>query len=166
MNIPRDLAGRLAAITLVAMDVDGVLTDGAVTIGPDGPIYRFHVHDGLGIQMLQEAGLSVAWISGRSSPLVAQRASEIGVTYVYQGVTEKRARLLTLASELGCEQRQVAYIGDDLPDLDAMQWAATAFAPANAVPCVRQAADYVTVLPGGRGAVREICDLILRSRCR
>lgn len=164
VRISSDLEQRLRIIRLLALDVDGVLTDGSIWHGPHGQLQRFHVHDGLGLKLVMSAGLTVVWISARQSEAVSQRASEIGVLDVRQGVADKLSELQAVAARYGTAQRQTAYMGDDLPDLQALQWAGVGFAPANAVADVRAAADYVCRLTGGNGAVREVCDQILAAR--
>lgn len=157
----RDLLRRLEDIEMLALDVDGVLTDGSIWHSPLGQVYRFHVHDGLGLQRLKAAGVTVVWITARRADAVTMRAAEIGVEDVRQGITDKLAELKQAAERYGVSQRCIAYMGDDLPDVPAMEWAGVSFAPANAIPAVRACADHVCTRRGGHAAVREVCDLIL-----
>lgn len=151
-------------IKLLAMDVDGVLTDGMIGFDSEGrEIKFFHVRDGMGICALMEKGVKVAFISGRFSEVTAHRARDLGVTLVFQGVRDKLGRLVELALELGVTREEVAYIGDDVNDIPCIEWAGFGVAVADAPAEVRNAASYVTLTRGGHGAVREVCDLILKS---
>jgi 3-deoxy-D-manno-octulosonate 8-phosphate phosphatase (KDO 8-P phosphatase) len=150
------------AIRLLVLDVDGVLTDGRLYFGPRGEALKaFHVRDGVGIRELQRAGLEIAVISGRRSPMVAARCRELGVRHVVQGVGDKLAALTRLCVRLKLTPAACACVGDDLPDVPLMRVAALSFAVADAHRAARRAADVVTRLPGGRGAVREVCDHLL-----
>jgi 3-deoxy-D-manno-octulosonate 8-phosphate phosphatase (KDO 8-P phosphatase) len=153
------------AIRLLVLDVDGVLTDGRLYYGPRGEALKvFHVHDGHGIVRLQRAGVAVAVISGRRSPMVRTRCRELGVRHVFQGVSEKLPVLERLLKRLKITAAECACIGDDLPDLPLMERAGLSFAVADAVAAVRARADRTTRARGGRGAVREVCELLLRGR--
>ena len=155
------------AIRLLVLDVDGVLTDGRLYFGPRGEALKvFDVRDGLGLVQLQRAGLSVAVISGRRSPMVAARCRELGVRHVHQGISDKLATLARLCARLKLTPASCACVGDDLPDVPLMRAAALSFAVADAHREVRRAADVVTRRPGGRGAVREVCDHLLALRAR
>ena len=157
----------LAAIELLVLDVDGVLTDGRLVIHSDGTESKhFHTLDGHGIRMWQRAGLKVALLSGRHSDATQRRAAELDIAYVLQDQHFKRPALETLVKEIGLQAPNVAYIGDDLPDLPAMRFVGFAVAVANAVDEVRAQADYVTTRPGGRGAVREVIEHILKGSDR
>jgi 3-deoxy-D-manno-octulosonate 8-phosphate phosphatase (KDO 8-P phosphatase) len=153
------------AIRMLVLDVDGVLTDGRLYFGPQGEALKaFHVHDGHGIRELQRHGIVVAVISGRRSRAVAARCRELGVRHLHQGVHDKLAVLERLCARLAVPLSGCAGIGDDLPDLPVLNAVALSFAVANAHPLVRRAARFVTHLPGGAGAVREVCDLLLAAR--
>jgi 3-deoxy-D-manno-octulosonate 8-phosphate phosphatase (KDO 8-P phosphatase) len=153
---------RWADVRLFAMDVDGVLTDGTITVSSDGQeTKRFSILDGMGIVRLHQAGITVAWISGRASGATTRRATELRVPHVIQGRTDKLMALQELASQLGLAAQQVCYMGDDDIDAPAIAWAGVGVAPANAMPSARQAAGYVPVRPAGQGAVREVCEQIL-----
>jgi 3-deoxy-D-manno-octulosonate 8-phosphate phosphatase (KDO 8-P phosphatase) len=155
---------RPAAIRLLAFDVDGVFTDGRLLLGDDGAEYKvFHVRDGHGVRQLLEAGVAVAVVSGRNSPAVNRRMQELGVQHVFQGVKDKVAVLENLLGQLQVTVEQAAFVGDDRPDLPAMAYVGQSIAVADAHASVRAAADWVTQAPGGAGAVREVCDLLLAA---
>jgi 3-deoxy-D-manno-octulosonate 8-phosphate phosphatase (KDO 8-P phosphatase) len=153
------------AIRLLVLDVDGVLTDGRLYLSATGEEFKaFHVRDGSGLVAVQKAGVAVAIISGRDSGAVRQRAAELGIRHVRQGVTDKAAALDELMRETGVQEREVACVGDDTPDIPMLRKAALAVAVADAHPSAAAVAHWVTASGGGRGAVREVCDLLLRSR--
>ena len=161
-----DVVKGLATVELLAMDVDGVLTDGSIGYddGHDEQ-KRFHVADGLGLVLMRQAGIRVAWISGRASAAVERRAAELRIPYVLQGIRDKRQVLCDLIATLGMHRDQVAYVGDDWNDLPAFQEVGIAIAVENAAPEVKRAAHLITVSRGGNGAIREVCDAILDFRC-
>lgn len=165
-DLPTDLRERLTRVRLLALDVDGVLTDGGVLFDDaGGEMKRFHIHDGLGIVLAGLAGLPVAWITGRRSPIVERRAKELKVTHLLQGVRDKAVALREIVEALGIGMDNIACMGDDLNDLPMLRLAAVAIAPANAVsPEVRAAVHWVTPREGGSGAVRDAIELILRAR--
>jgi 3-deoxy-D-manno-octulosonate 8-phosphate phosphatase (KDO 8-P phosphatase) len=164
---PAEILQRAARIKLACFDVDGVLSDGKLGYGEDGREYKaFHVHDGLGLKLAREAGIEVALVTARSSPIVAARGIELGLRHVHQGQRDKRACVETLRAELGLDWQAIAYTGDDLPDLACMQRAGLAVAVANAHPWVLERAHWRTRLPGGHGAAREVCDLLLQAQHR
>ena len=155
----------LARVRLLALDVDGVLTDGAVTLTDDGRETKtFHVHDGLGIVVAALVGLRTVWVTGRTSPVVERRARELGVTHLRQGVRDKAACLMEVAAALAVPLASVGYMGDDWNDLPAFGVAGIRLAPANAVPEIVAVADYVTAQAGGNGAVRDAIRAILMAR--
>ncbi len=157
-----DLNTRTEAIRLVAFDVDGVFSDGRIYYNSQGVETKaFHVHDGLGVQLLKKAGIITAIITGRQSAIVTKRMDELGIDYVYQACQDKWFTLQQLQKSLNIAAHQVAYMGDDLPDLACMQSVGLALAPANAHSRIRTAAHYVTRASAGDGAVREACDFIL-----
>ena len=150
------------SIRLLVLDVDGVLTDGRLYYGARGEALKvFHVHDGLGLVELRRAGVEVAVISGRRSPMVSARCRELGVRHVQQGVPDKLTALTRLCARLRLQPAACACVGDDLPDVPLMRRVGLAFAVADAHRDVRRAADVVTRRRGGRGAVREVCDHLL-----
>ncbi len=158
---------RLKNIRLLALDVDGVLTDGTIRLdGAGGESKVFSVQDGSALKRASAAGVEIVWISGRTSPAVAARAKELGVTAVYQGVEEKTGVLDKILAGKGLSWKQAAAVGDDLNDLAVMRKCGWSAAPSQAHPAVAAAADYVTGTPGGGGAVREVVDLILEARGR
>ncbi len=162
---PPAVMEKAARVRLAVFDVDGVLTDGGLFLSDDGREFRrFHARDGQGLTLLKQAGCQVAVISARSSAAVAVRMEELGIEYAYQGRDHKPAALAQVMKRLGLESEAVAYAGDDLLDLAAMAMAGLALAPADAHPAVRQCADWVTARNGGAGAVRQICDLILKAQ--
>jgi len=164
----RRLSARLAReLRLLVLDVDGVLTDGALYFGARGEqLKAFHVRDGHGVKLLQAAGLRVAVISGRSSPAVTRRCRDLGIGPVLQGVTDKGKALHTLQQRLRLTAAQVVCVGDDTPDIPMFARVGYAVAVRDAHPLARAAAHRVTTLPGGRGAVREVCDWLLDARSR
>ena len=152
------------AIRLLVLDVDGVLTDGRLYFGPRGETLKvFDVRDGYGLVALQRAGVAVAVISGRRSSAVSARCRELGVRHVHQGVADKLAVFERLRARLKLAGSACACVGDDLPDVPLMKAVALAFAVADAHPAARRAATVVTRRGGGRGAVREVCDLLLAA---
>lgn len=154
-------------IRLLALDVDGVLTDGRLYFAEDGQEFKtFDTQDGHGIKLLQQAGIVCAIITGRTTKLVERRAKNLGIPHLLQGREDKLVALKELTGQLGIALAEVAYVGDDWPDLPAIKAAGLGVAVANAHEAVRQHADYVTTLSGGRAAVREVCDLILRAQDR
>jgi 3-deoxy-D-manno-octulosonate 8-phosphate phosphatase (KDO 8-P phosphatase) len=158
-------SSRWADIQLFAMDVDGVLTDGTVSISSDGTeSKRFSILDGMGLVRLNKAGIAVAWISGRKSEATTARATELHVPHVIQGRTDKLMVLQELASQLALNPAQVCYMGDDDIDAPAIAWAGIGVAPDQSMPAALKAAAYVPVRAAGLGAVREVCEHILESR--
>ena len=148
-------------------DVDGVLTDGTLLYGPAGEeLKAFSAHDGHGLKMLAASGVPCALLSGRKSKAVALRAEELGIAHVLQGIGDKAAAFERLVASLGMDGASCAFVGDDLPDLEVMKRCGLAVAVANAVDDVKAAAHYVTRARGGRGAVREFCELVLRAQGR
>jgi len=148
---------------LFVMDVDGTLTDGTITYAEDGSEWKsFHARDGMGVHLLSLAGILPAIVTGRSSTIVARRAQELGIQDVVQGSRDKAAAVRALRERLGCPASAVAYIGDDLSDLPAIREAGFSAAPSDAAPEVTKAVTYACRLPGGRGAVREAIEALLR----
>lgn len=156
---------RAKRVRLLALDVDGVLTDGRLIYGPEGEKTKvFHVHDGLALVAARRAGVKVVIITSRSSEAVAIRMSELGVDVLLQGVSDKRASCEGLLPQFGVSATEVAYMGDDLPDLPVLRLVGLAIAPANAAPEVKALAHLVTERAGGEGAVREAVCKILASQ--
>lgn len=155
---------KLAGIKLLLLDVDGVLTDGRIIFDNQGnEIKAFDVKDGHGLKMLQRAGIKVGIITGRKSQVVANRASELGIEILYQGALSKLGPYREILAAQGLSDEQVAYVGDDIVDLPVLRRVGFSASVADAVPDVLPLVDYVTRRNGGRGAVREICDLLLRA---
>lgn len=155
-------SARWAAIRLFAMDVDGVLTDGTVEIHSDGTESKhFSILDGMGLVRLRNAGITVAWISGRASGATTARATELKIPHVVQGRTDKLMALQELASQLGLVAAQVCYMGDDDIDAPAIDWAGIGVAPSTSMPAALKVAALVPKRPAGLGAVREVCEHIM-----
>lgn len=156
---------RCRAIELLIADVDGVLTDGVIALDSHGAeIKRFHVRDGLGYALWHRAGKRSAILSGRRAEAVERRAAELSIAHVLQGHDAKAGPFRDLLARLGLEPRQVCYIGDDLPDLPVLRAVGLAACPADAVAEVRDVAHLVTDARGGRGAVREVIEVILKTQ--
>lgn len=153
------------SIRLLVLDVDGVLTDGRLYYSADGDETKmFHVRDGYGIKQLIKSGVAVAVISGRQSDAVTRRAIELGINHVYQGISDKPPVLDQLQKELDVNDSQTAFVGDDAPDVEIMQRIALPVAVADAHELAISAALIITRNCGGRGAVREVCDLIFAAQ--
>ncbi len=162
----RKASGR-AAIRLLVLDVDGVLTDGRLYFGPSGEALKvFHVHDGLGIKLIVRAGVEVAVVSGRESPAVAARCRELGIRHVIQACEDKVGAVTRIARELGVTQTEVGCVVDDTSDLPLVAAVGLSFAVSDAHPAVRRATHRVTRNAGGQGAVREVCDWLLEHNRR
>ncbi len=150
-----------SAIKLLILDVDGVLTDGKISLDSHGgEIKNFHIHDGLGIKRIQKIGIIVAIISGRTSPIVTERFTDLGVHHIYQGQRDKTKALQALLTTLQLRPNDAAFVGDDLLDIPVMQQVGFSVAVPNAVAEVKKIAHWQTKKSGGEGAVREVCDLI------
>jgi 3-deoxy-D-manno-octulosonate 8-phosphate phosphatase (KDO 8-P phosphatase) len=156
-----------AKISLIAMDVDGVLTDGGIIIGSNGfEAKMFNARDGLGLSILMNLGYQVAWVTGRRSDIVERRANELHIPHLMQGITNKIQAIEELLAKLNLNWENVMYIGDDLNDLGPLQKAALTCTVNNACPEVKQQADYIAKAVGGAGAVREIIELFLKHERR
>jgi len=159
------LAERCRRIDLLVVDVDGVLTDGGIVYGDGGVETKaFHVRDGAGLRVWQMLGKRSAILTGRRSPIVERRAEETGISRVIQGAAEKLPAFAELLAREGMKPEQACFVGDDIPDLPVLRNCGLAVAVPDACPEARQAAHYVTRMPGGRGAVREAVELILRCQ--
>lgn len=162
MNAITDKAKK---IKLLVLDVDGVLTDGKVYFPAEGDeIKVFHTHDGLGMKRCMLNGIEIAIISGRGSVVVRRRLKELNINNYYENCEDKNTALDELLTKLNLTDEQMAYVGDDLPDLIGIERAAIGIAVANAVDAVKTAADYITKINGGEGAVREVCELLLSAQ--
>ena len=156
---------RLRQLKLLVFDVDGVLTDGGLSYGPDGQIWRrFDARDGLGIKVLQEAGLQLAWISGGRGESIARRAQDLGIAHCFAEVKDKSAVLNALQQKLGYSAVDTGFVGDDLNDLVVRPDVGLLITPSDAAQSVRRQADLVLCSSGGQGAVRELAERILRAR--
>jgi len=160
-----NLLERGKPVKLAVFDVDGILTDGRLYFLEDGSEMKaFNTLDGQGFKMLIASGVTIAIITGRKSPMVERRAKALGVAHLVQGREDKRVVLEQLMAELGLSYEQVAYLGDDLPDLPAIRRVGLGMTVPNAAPFVRQHAHGVTQARGGEGAAREFCELILQAQ--
>lgn len=156
---------QLKHIELLLLDVDGVMTDGRIIWDAHGVETKaFNVKDGHGIKLVQRAGIQVGIITGRTSPVVDLRARELGIEILYQGALKKLDSYLDIKQRTGLADHQIAYMGDDVIDVPVMRRVGFSAAPADALPEVAAVADYVARCVGGMGAVRELCDLILKAR--
>jgi 3-deoxy-D-manno-octulosonate 8-phosphate phosphatase (KDO 8-P phosphatase) len=167
MNKPEtsDVNARASRIKLLLMDCDGVLTDGRLWLMTDGDEQKaFHARDGQGISLCHHAGLKTGIISGRTSSAVERRAQDLKMSYVRQYAKDKIKAFDEILAKAGVSADECAYIGDDVADIPVMERVALAVAVADAVEETKQAAHYVTELKGGQGAVREVCDLILKAQ--
>jgi 3-deoxy-D-manno-octulosonate 8-phosphate phosphatase (KDO 8-P phosphatase) len=164
-NIDENLKAKIERIKLLILDVDGVLTDGSINYLDDGREFKsFDVKDGHGIKLLMRAGVEVALITARESNVVAIRAKDLGITDVYQGKKEKLGAYEDILAKKGFKADETAYIGDDLIDLPVLRRAGFSASVSDAVVEVKESVDYVTERAGGRGAVRELTDLILKTK--
>jgi 3-deoxy-D-manno-octulosonate 8-phosphate phosphatase (KDO 8-P phosphatase) len=162
-----EIERRAARIKLLLLDCDGVLTDGRLTLLDNGDEQKtFHTRDGHGLVLFHRAGLRSGIISGRTSKAVERRARELGITYVRQGTWDKIKEFEQLLAEADVEDTEVAFVGDDVTDIPVMQRAEFAVAVADADDETRAVAHYVTRLPGGYGAVREVTEIILKAQGR
>ena len=158
---------RAARVKLLLLDCDGVLTDGRITLFADGDEQKsFHTRDGHGLVLLHRAGLQSGIISGRTSSAVERRARDLGIAHVRQGTHNKIIEFAEVVAAAGVSEQEVAFVGDDVTDIPLMRRAVLAVAVADAGSETRAAAHYVTQLPGGFGAVREVCELILKAQGR
>lgn len=154
----------LKKIRLLAVDVDGTLTDGAMYFGADGEVMkRFDTRDGHGMVHLMRSGIEVAFITSENSPIVSARARKLGVRRVYLGCKDKLPQLRSLCGEMGLTLEQVAYVGDDINDTDCLREAGFSACPCDAVDGISELTDYTCRRGGGRGAVREVCNMILSA---
>jgi 3-deoxy-D-manno-octulosonate 8-phosphate phosphatase (KDO 8-P phosphatase) len=162
LNIIREKA---KPIRLVIFDVDGILTTGRIIVGPDAEESKsFHVHDGLGMKLLQKTGVKVGIITARKSAAVAKRMQHLDIMHVYQGYEDKLLAYEHLKLELQLNDEQIAYVGDDLPDLPILRRVGLSITVANAIPLIQQYAYWVTQAKGGKGAAREVCDFIMQAQ--
>lgn len=165
--VSNQIIKKAEKVQLLICDVDGVMSDGLIYMGNNGEeLKAFNVRDGYGIRCLLTSGIEVAIITGRQSKLLEDRAKTLGITYLYQGQHNKLLAYQQLLDTLNLKPEQTAYIGDDLIDLPVMEKVGLSVAVADAHPLLIPRANYVTCIAGGRGAVREMCDLILLAQGR
>lgn len=161
-DISEDLFAKFSGIKLLILDVDGVFSDGRIYLGDNGEeLKAFHTRDGFGMKALVAADIMTAVITGRQSHIVERRMQHLSVSHIYQGQTDKSIAYQQLLNQLALSPHQIAYVGDDVPDLALIQQVGLGIAVNDAHPSVQQAADYITRCRGGFGAVREVCDLLL-----
>ena len=161
----RRIAVRAKRVRLAIFDVDGVLTDGTVHLSARGEEFKaFNILDGLGLKMLAQTGVQAALLSGRKSPIVTLRAKELGIAHVLQGIDDKLAAYEKLISKLGMSPGETAFMGDDLPDLPVLRRCGLALSVPNACEFGREQVHHVTEKPGGMGAVREACELLMQAQ--
>ena len=156
---------KLKKIQLLLLDVDGVLTDGSLIYHDDGSETKiFNARDGLGLKLVMKAGITVGIVTGRSSKALYHRCDNLGIRYIFDGVRDKAMMLEKIVAQTGIGAHNIAFVGDDLPDLPLMRRAGLSIAVADAHYIVRENADWTTLTPGGRGAVREVCEALLTAR--
>jgi 3-deoxy-D-manno-octulosonate 8-phosphate phosphatase (KDO 8-P phosphatase) len=159
------LTAALKRIRILLLDVDGVLTDGGITYGDRGEeIKTFNVKDGLGLRLLMNAGIEVGIVTGRSSKALFHRCRNLGITRLHDGVTDKASALASILADTGLSEAQTAFVADDLPDLAILSRVGLPIAVADADTVVCEKAAWITSAPGGKGAVREVCEAILKAR--
>ncbi len=164
MTVPESLLPQLRSVRLFLCDVDGVLTDASVFMGGGSEFKRFNIRDGLGLRLLQSAGIRVGWVSARPSPATTERAADLKVDFLHQSSEPKVQAIAAILERAGVGWNEVVYMGDDVVDLGALKRAGFAAVPADAIPEARAIAHYVTAANGGHGAVREVVDLVLRAQ--
>jgi len=159
-----DVNSKLKRVELLLLDVDGVLTDGSIIYSDTGDeIKPFNVKDGLGLRLLMAAGIKIAIVTGRKSQALLRRCADLGITHIFDAVKDKESILDGILRQLGIAPENTAFIGDDLPDLKLMKRVGFAVAVADANKAVQDRADMVTAAAGGKGAVRELCETILKA---
>ena len=163
--ISKGVQERAAKVKLLLLDVDGVLTDGRIIMDHKGrEIKAFNVRDGHGLRLLREAGIEVAILTGRSSPVVQKRADDLGILWVRQGVHDKVGAYQEIARKMGITDDEACFIGDDLVDIPLLKRVGIPIVVADGAPEAKRFARYVTQSSGGKGAVREVCDLLLQTQ--
>ncbi len=164
-EIEQSLFDKLANISLLVCDVDGVFSDGRIYMGNAGEeLKAFHTLDGYGVKAVEKIGVTVAIVTGRQSAIVENRMSALGIKHIIQGQEQKQHSVAKLQQELGILPEHTASIGDDMPDIGMFSLSAVSFSVISGHPFVQRSADYVTTCRGGFGAVREVCDLLLQAK--
>lgn len=164
-TVTDEVLARAKKIKVVIFDVDGVMTDGGLMIGDDGQEYKtFNSHDGLGMKLLKKSGIQMAIITGRTSQVVKKRAESTGIEYFYQGVEDKLVAFNDLVKKLGVSPEETAFIGDDIVDMPPMLRCGLAISVPTAPASVKERVHYVTTRHAGKGAVREVCELIMQAQ--
>ena len=159
------LLEKLKHIQILLLDVDGVLTDGSIIYNEDGGETKiFNARDGFGLRLVMSAGIEVGIVTGRSSKALGHRCNNLGIGYLFDGVADKAQMLEKIVAQTGIDPEHAAFMGDDLPDLPLMKHTGLSIAVADAHEMVRQKADWTTQAPGGRGAVREVCEALLTAK--
>ena len=166
MDNSGDLLTRLRRIKLFLCDVDGVLTEAQVTMGGPTETKAFHIRDGLGMRLLQDEGIKVGWVSARPSVATTLRAADLKIDFLHQSSTPKVQAIEEILAQTGLTWAETVYIGDDVVDLGALKRAGVAAVPADAIAEGKELAHYICAMPGGRGAVREVVDLVLQAQGR
>lgn len=164
-EVTEAVLARAKNIKVIIFDVDGVMTDGGLTIGDDAQEYKtFHAHDGLGMKLLKKSGVKMAIITGRTSKVVTTRAETTGIAHFYQGVEDKLVAFNDLIKELNVKPEEAAFMGDDIVDVPPMLRCGLAISVPAAPSSVKERAHYVTTRQGGSGAVREVCELLMKAQ--
>lgn len=165
MSDREDIAAKIKLVRLLILDVDGIMTDGSIVYDNEGGETKtFNVRDGHGIKLMMKAGLSLALITARSSRAVSRRADELGITLVYQGTSDKLSAFKEILEETSLEQGQTAYMGDDIIDIPVLKRVGFSVTVPDAANEVKERVDYITEKRGGRGAVREVVEMILKEQ--
>lgn len=163
--VSTELEAKANNIKLLICDIDGVFSEGTIFLGNDGEELKgFNTKDGYGVRQFMRAGIDIAIITGRTSNIVKNRMNSLGIHHIYQGMEDKITGFNQLLEDFGLDKSQVAYIGDDFPDVPVMREVGLAVSPNDGHPYVRSISDYVTVTKAGKGCVRELCDLILLTQ--
>ncbi|MFH1156291.1 MAG: HAD hydrolase family protein [Pseudomonadota bacterium] len=165
MNLSPEILERLKTIQLLLLDVDGVLTDGSITYSDSGEeIKQFNARDGLGLRLLMDSGIKVGIITGRRSNALISRCQNLGIDLIFDGIRDKASVLAIIRERTGIESLNTAFVGDDLPDIPVMKGVGLSIAVADSAREVLDTADLLTEKPGGRGAIRQVCEIILKAR--
>ncbi|MBP7765982.1 MAG: HAD-IIIA family hydrolase [Syntrophaceae bacterium] len=163
--LEKKISEKLAKIKMLILDVDGVMTDGGILMDSDGrEMKKFNVRDGHGLVMIQRHGIQVAILTGRTSAVVEHRARDLRISEVYQGALNKKEVLATILEKNRLAPEEIAYMGDDIVDIPVLKMVGFSAAVADALDVVKRSVDFVTVQPGGKGAVREVCEMLLMAQ--